>query len=92
MKSVPTNKSDVFSQQFLSENTLLSGSRDGNMRVFDMRAHPRDNVSAAKAPAVRMPSSVCWMQRLRTSDHDAVVASSMNGSIKVWVCVCGLII
>lgn len=76
-----TNNSDVFAQQFNSQNNLLfNGSRDGKIRTVDLRASPQTtSFEGSHCPILKHQSSICALKLLK--DENYLISSSYDGVV-----------
>jgi WD40 repeat protein len=81
--------SDVLALEFVqTPTTLLGGTRDGKIRLFDLRLQ---NTAAGVGPPIKLGSSVCCIKALGGNgvadevggDRD-VVCSDMSGGLSRW--------
>ncbi|XP_064967233.1 uncharacterized protein LOC103986735 [Musa acuminata AAA Group] len=83
------SRSDVFSQQFIhSGNVVLCGQRNGAVISVDIRqkqSRHKLGRNLNSSDAVFMSSAVCSLVALQ-SDDNYFLASSMDGSIKLFDC------
>eukprot|EP00252_Welwitschia_mirabilis_P007432 TRINITY_DN18783_c0_g1_i1.p1 TRINITY_DN18783_c0_g1~~TRINITY_DN18783_c0_g1_i1.p1 ORF type:complete len:484 (+),score=63.03 TRINITY_DN18783_c0_g1_i1:338-1789(+) len=91
------SNSDNLSQKFDgSGNLVFCGFRNGTILTVDTRQNSRNSGEKHKFPrkfrvrgnlkasdAIHMPSAVCGMVPLR-SDENYLLASSMDGTVKLW--------
>eukprot|EP01112_Ceratiomyxa_fruticulosa_P000047 TRINITY_DN1004_c0_g4_i2.p1 TRINITY_DN1004_c0_g4~~TRINITY_DN1004_c0_g4_i2.p1 ORF type:complete len:476 (-),score=66.76 TRINITY_DN1004_c0_g4_i2:44-1414(-) len=73
---VHKQKSDVFSTRFLTDDISIFGSRDGTIKILDIRAK-------SCFASMDQGNSICdILQVSRNSNH--IIASSLNGTINAW--------
>eukprot|EP00873_Tetraselmis_striata_P023994 jgi/Tetstr1/444258/TSEL_032150.t1 len=80
--SLPAHGSDVLTQVYYGESSVLRGLRNGWINLIDTRQAYRAPRSAAGS--VRMKSSVTSVLPLSDAAPNAIVGASVNGHITMW--------